>query len=83
LSVDDQNAGRSGALLTRRVANRFLRRAIPELEQQLNLASQAEMQDFTILRNKVTEEEIEEVVSKWTGIPISKMLDGERDKLLQ
>jgi ATP-dependent Clp protease ATP-binding subunit ClpB len=57
--------------------------AIPELEQQLDLASQAEMQDFTLLRNKVTEEEIAEVVSKWTGIPISKMLDGERDKLLQ
>lgn len=56
---------------------------IPELEQQLDLASQAEMQDFTLLRNKVTEEEIAEVVSKWTGIPISKMLDGERDKLLQ
>ncbi|MDC9729126.1 MAG: ATP-dependent chaperone ClpB [Methyloprofundus sp.] len=56
---------------------------IPELEHQLDLASQAEMQDFTLLRNKVTEEEIAEVVSKWTGIPISKMLDGERDKLLQ
>ena len=56
---------------------------IPELEQQLDLASQAEMQDFTLLRNKVTEEEIAEVVSKWTGIPISKMLDGERDKLLK
>ena len=56
---------------------------IPELEQQLDLASQAEMQDFTLLRNKVTEEEIAEVVSKWTGIPISKMMDGERDKLLQ
>ncbi len=56
--------------------------SIPELERQLDLASQAEMQDMTLLRNKVTEEEIAEVVSKWTGIPVAKMLDGERDKLL-
>jgi len=55
---------------------------IPALEQQLDLASQAEMQDFSLLRNKVTEEEIAEVVSKWTGIPVAKMMDGERDKLL-
>jgi len=55
---------------------------IPELERQLDLASQAEMQEMTLLRNNVTEEEIAEVVSKWTGIPVSKMLDGERDKLL-
>ncbi|MDF1584111.1 MAG: ATP-dependent chaperone ClpB [Methyloprofundus sp.] len=55
---------------------------IPELEHQLDLASQAEMQEMTLLRNKVTEEEIAEVVSKWTGIPVSKMLEGERDKLL-
>lgn len=56
---------------------------IPELEKQLGLATQAEMQDFTLLRNKVGEEEIAEVVSKWTGIPVSKMLEGERDKLLK
>ena len=55
---------------------------IPELERQLELASQAETQEMTLLRNKVTEEEIAEVVSKWTGIPVAKMLDGERDKLL-
>ena len=55
---------------------------IPELERQLDLASQAEMQEMTLLRNNVTEEEIAEVVSKWTGIPVSKMLNGERDKLL-
>jgi ATP-dependent Clp protease ATP-binding subunit ClpB len=36
-----------------------------------------------LLRSKVTEEEIAEVVSKWTGIPVSKMLEGEREKLLQ
>ncbi|PHS22611.1 MAG: ATP-dependent chaperone ClpB [Methylophaga sp.] len=56
---------------------------IPELEKQLDFATQAEMQDFTLLRNKVGEEEIAEVVSKWTGIPVSKMLEGERDKLLK
>ncbi|OQK16356.1 ATP-dependent chaperone ClpB [Methyloprofundus sedimenti] len=56
--------------------------SIPELERQLALASVAETQEMTLLRNKVTEEEIAEVVSKWTGIPVSKMLDGERDKLL-
>ncbi|EMR14322.1 clpB protein [Methylophaga lonarensis MPL] len=56
---------------------------IPELEKQLDMATQAEMQEFTLLRNKVGEEEIAEVVSKWTGIPVSKMLEGERDKLLK
>ncbi|KAJ0340977.1 hypothetical protein COL154_014160, partial [Colletotrichum chrysophilum] len=56
---------------------------IPELEKQLDMATQAEMQDFTLLRNRVGEEEIAEVVSKWTGIPVSKMLEGEREKLLK
>lgn len=56
---------------------------IPELEKQLDMATQAEMQDFTLLRNRVGEEEIAEVVSKWTGIPVAKMLEGERDKLLK
>ena len=56
---------------------------IPELEKQLDMASQVEMQETTLLRNAVTEEEIAEVVSKWTGIPVSKMLEGERDKLLR
>ena len=56
---------------------------IPELEKQLDMASQVETQEMTLLRNKVTEEEIAEVVSKWTGIPVSKMLEGERDKLLR
>ncbi len=56
---------------------------IPELEKQLDMAGQAEMMDMTLLRNKVTEEEIAEVVSKWTGIPVTKMLEGEREKLLQ
>tara|TARA_R110002167_G_scaffold138768_6_gene326094 strand:- start:1869 stop:4451 length:2583 start_codon:yes stop_codon:yes gene_type:complete len=58
---------------------------IPELEKRLDMASQAEMSESTntLLRNKVTEEEVAEVVSKWTGIPVSKMLEGERDKLLR
>ncbi len=56
---------------------------IPELEKQLTIATEAEMQEFTLLRNKVGEEEIAEVVSKWTGIPVAKMLEGERDKLLK
>jgi len=56
---------------------------IPELEKQLDAAAHAETQDMSLLRNKVTDEEIAEVVSKWTGIPVSKMLEGERQKLLQ
>ncbi|MEN8180513.1 MAG: AAA family ATPase, partial [Pseudomonadota bacterium] len=56
---------------------------IPELEKQLDMAAQAEMQEMKLLRNKVTDEEIAGVVSKWTGIPVSKMLEGERDKLLR
>ncbi len=56
---------------------------IPALEKQLAAAAEAEMQEMTLLRNKVTEEEIAEVVSKWTGIPVSKMLEGEREKLLR
>ena len=56
---------------------------IPELEKQLAAASEAETRETHLLRNKVTEEEIAEVVSKWTGIPVSKMLEGERDKLLR
>jgi ATP-dependent Clp protease ATP-binding subunit ClpB len=56
---------------------------IPELEKQLDMAAQAEMQDMKLLRNKVSDEEIADVVSKWTGIPVSKMLEGEKDKLLR
>ena len=55
---------------------------IPELEKRIATAGEAEQQ-LTLLRNKVTEEEIAEVVSKWTGIPVSKMLEGERAKLLR
>jgi len=55
---------------------------IPELEKQLDLASNVEMQGMKLLINKVGEEEIASVVSRWTGIPVSKMLESERDKLL-
>tara|TARA_R110002072_G_scaffold55372_4_gene144397 strand:+ start:212 stop:2803 length:2592 start_codon:yes stop_codon:yes gene_type:complete len=55
---------------------------IPGLEKQLDMASQADMQEMTLLRNKVTDNEIAEVVANWTGIPVSKMLEGEREKLL-
>lgn len=56
---------------------------IPQMEKQLDIASQAEMMEMKLLRTNVTEEEIAEVVSKWTGIPVAKMLEGEREKLLQ
>ncbi|GAA6170627.1 ATP-dependent chaperone ClpB [Colwellia sp. KU-HH00111] len=55
---------------------------LPELEKQLDLASQAEMQEMSLLANKVTEVEIADVLSRATGIPVSKMLEQERDKLL-
>jgi ATP-dependent Clp protease ATP-binding subunit ClpB len=55
---------------------------IPGLEKQLDAATHIEMQSMKLLRNKVTENEIAEIVSKWTGIPINTMLQGEREKLL-
>lgn len=78
--IDMEQAKRSGDL-TRMSELQYGR--IPELEKQLDMAAQAEMMEMKLLRNKVTEEEIAEVVSKWTGIPVSKMLEGERDKLLK
>jgi ATP-dependent Clp protease ATP-binding subunit ClpB len=56
---------------------------IPELEQQLLQASEVEQPDNQLIRNRVTDEEIAEVVSRWTGVPVSKMLEGEKDKLLR
>ncbi|HIP53666.1 MAG TPA: AAA family ATPase, partial [Chromatiales bacterium] len=56
---------------------------IPELENQLAAAQEAETKETKLVRNKVTDEEIAQVVSKWTGIPVSKMLEGEKEKLLQ
>ena len=55
---------------------------IPELEKQLAAAQEAETKGFTLLQDKVTAEEIAQVVARWTGIPVSKMLEGEREKLL-
>jgi len=57
---------------------------IPELERELESAADSEQTAKpTLVRNKVTEEEVAEIVSKWTGIPVSKMLEGEKEKLLQ
>jgi ATP-dependent Clp protease ATP-binding subunit ClpB len=56
---------------------------IPELEKQLEDAEKGEQGGFQLLRNSVTEDEIAEVVARWTGIPVSRMLEGERDKLLR
>ncbi|HTW76063.1 MAG TPA: ATP-dependent chaperone ClpB [Steroidobacteraceae bacterium] len=56
---------------------------IPELEKRLAQAQRAEAAPTQLVRNSVTEEEIAEVVSKWTGIPVSKMLEGEKEKLLR
>jgi len=61
---------------------------IPELEAKIQAAESAENEvesgeENHLLRNKVTEEEIAEVVARWTGIPVSRMMEGERDKLLR
>ncbi|MGB3461662.1 ATP-dependent chaperone ClpB [Rhodanobacter lindaniclasticus] len=56
---------------------------LPELEKQLAAAQAAETQDFKLVQTRVTADEIAEVVARWTGIPVSKMLEGERDKLLK
>ena len=56
---------------------------IPELEKELESALKDEKKETTLVRNNVTEEEVAEIVSKWTGIPVSKMLEGEKDKLLK
>jgi ATP-dependent Clp protease ATP-binding subunit ClpB len=57
---------------------------IPELERQLEQAAKGDKgAGNKLLRNKVTDEEVAEVVSKWTGIPVAKMLEGEKDKLLR
>lgn len=56
---------------------------IPDLEKQLDLASQAEMQEMTLLKNRVTEAEIADVIARQTGIPVSRMLESEKEKLLK
>ena len=55
---------------------------IPELERQLAEAAAAEGRDTMLLRNNVSDEEVADIVAKWTGIPVAKMLEGEKDKLL-
>ncbi|GGI92335.1 ATP-dependent chaperone ClpB [Shewanella gelidii] len=77
----DLDVARRASDLTRMSELQYGR--IPDLERQLDLAAQAEMQDMTLLRNKVTDIEIAEVLSKATGIPVAKMLEGEKEKLLQ
>ncbi len=56
---------------------------IPELEKSLDLAANVEMHDMQLLKNKVGEEEIADVVARWTGIPMSKMMESDKDKLLR
>ena len=55
---------------------------IPKLQKELDEADRAEANEARLVRDRVTDEEIAEVVSKWTGIPVAKMLEGEREKLL-
>ena len=56
---------------------------IPELEKRLEAAEGADTPEPTLLRSRVTEDEVAEVVSRWTGIPVSKMLEGDRSRLLR
>jgi len=56
---------------------------IPTLEDKISQAESADVEEMTLLRNKVTEDEIAEIVARWTGIPVDKMMEGEKDKLLQ
>ena len=56
---------------------------LPELERRLQSASDADQPEPILLRSRVTEEEVAEVVSRWTGIPIAKMLEGDRERLLR
>ena len=56
---------------------------IPELEKQLEAATQLEGKTMRLLRNKVTDAEIAEVLARWTGIPVSRMMESEREKLLR
>jgi ATP-dependent Clp protease ATP-binding subunit ClpB len=80
VKLEIESARRAGNL--QRVAELQYGR-IPELDKQLAAALEAEKKGTQLVRNQVTEEEIAEVVSKWTGIPVSKMLQGEKEKLLQ
>ncbi len=79
LKLDMEAARRKGDLA--RVAE-IQYGKIPEAEKRQAHAQSAETQGMQLMRNKVTDEEIAEVVSKWTGIPVSKMLESEKEKLL-
>jgi len=77
----ESEAARRGGDLARMAELQYGR--IPELEKQLAAAGAAEKREMTLLRNRVGREEIAEVVSHWTGIPVAKMLEGEKEKLLR
>ena len=55
---------------------------LPDLERRLASADEVQPEP-TLLRSRVTEDEVAEVVSRWTGIPVAKMLEGDREKLLR
>jgi ATP-dependent Clp protease ATP-binding subunit ClpB len=78
--IDLESARRAGDL-TRMSEIQY--GVIPELEKQLEAADAVEHEAPKLLRSRVTEEEVAEVVSRWTGIPVSKMLEGDREKLLR
>lgn len=80
VKLDLETARRAGDL-TRMSELQYGR--LPALEKALAQAQAVESAERTLLRNKVSEEEVAEVVSRWTGIPIAKMLEGDRDKLLR
>ncbi|MEO8018559.1 MAG: ATP-dependent chaperone ClpB [Pseudomonadota bacterium] len=77
----EMDAARRKGDLTR--VSQIMYEVLPALERKLAEATIAESKETQLVRNKVTEEEIAEVVSKWTGIPVSKMLEGEKEKLLR
>ena len=56
---------------------------LPKLRQELSEAEKETPNKATLLRDKVTEEEIARIVARWTGIPVSKLMEGEREKLLR
>ena len=79
-------AGSRDARAARRISARMSELQygrIPDLEQRLAKALEVEQKPNQLLRNSVTEVEVAEIVSKWTGIPVSRMLEGEREKLLR
>jgi len=80
LLLDMENAKRSGDLGR---MSEIQYGELPALEKQMEEAKKIDQSSMKLLRNKVTAEEVAEVVSRWTGIPVAKMLEGERDKLLR